>query len=318
MSTVLFVLHRKKDTKDAELATLAALAERLASPGHDTALLVADTTGDAEVRLACGRAYQKIVCVAASPAIGEGADYLHRLVSQVQGETGATLVIGSSNLASRNWGPQVAARMDGEFMGGCEDIAGSDGRVHAVGAVLGGTVRKTVDLTGRNAVLLYAGDELVPSASAGSVAIVPAAMALPESPIRFLDAEPLPDTGGIPLAGASVIVAGGLGVGSAENWKLIEEFAGRIGAAVAASRAAVEMGWAPSTRQVGFSGQKVRPDLYIALGISGAVHHLAGIGGAKRVVAINTDPEANIFKVADVAIVGDYKDILKAALGRLG
>ena len=78
------------------------------------------------------------------------------------------------------------------------------------------------------------------------------------------------------------------------------------------------MGWAPSARQVGFSGQKVRPDLYIALGISGAVHHLAGIGGAKRVVASNTDPEANIFKVADVAIVGDYKDILKAALGRLG
>jgi len=318
MSTALFVLHRKKDTKDAEVATLAALAERLASPGHDTVLLVADTTGDAEVRLACGQVFQKIVCVAAEAAIGEGADYLHRLVTKVQGETGASLIIGSSNLASRNWGPQVAARLDGEFMGGCEEITASGGRVCAVGAVLGGTVRKTVDVTGRHAVLLYAGEELAPSASALPAAAMPVEMALPESPIRFLDAEPLPDTGGIPLAGASVIVAGGLGVGSAENWKLIAEFAGRIGAAVGASRAAVEMGWAPSTRQVGFSGQKVRPDLYIALGISGAVHHLAGIGGAKRVVAINTDPEANIFKVADVAIVGDYKDILSAALGRLG
>jgi electron transfer flavoprotein alpha subunit len=119
------------------------------------------------------------------------------------------------------------------------------------------------------------------------------------------------------LKGATKVVSGGLGIGSAENWPKIAAFAARVGAAVGASRAAVEMGWVPSSRQVGFSGQKVAPEVYVAMGISGAVHHLAGINGARRIVAVNKDPEAPIFKVADVAIVGDCAAILEAANRRL-
>ena len=98
---------------------------------------------------------------------------------------------------------------------------------------------------------------------------------------------------------------------------MVETFAAKVDAAVGASRAAVEMGWVTSSRQVGFSGQKVTPDVYVAIGISGAVHHLAGIGGAKKIVAINKDPDAPIFKIADIGIVGDYEKILDAAMKRL-
>src|SRR6185437_6430617 len=119
------------------------------------------------------------------------------------------------------------------------------------------------------------------------------------------------------LKTAKIVVSGGVGVGTAANWNLIEEAAQALNAAVGASRAAVEMGLAPSSRQVGFSGLKVSPDLYIAVGISGALHHLAGIGNAKKVVAINKDPEAPIFKAAHLGVVGDLTEVIPAFTARV-
>jgi electron transfer flavoprotein alpha subunit len=119
------------------------------------------------------------------------------------------------------------------------------------------------------------------------------------------------------LKTAKIVVSGGVGVATAANWKLIEEAAQALGAAVGASRAAVEMGLAPPNRQVGFSGLKVSPDLYVAVGISGALHHLAGIGNAKKVVAINKDSEAPIFKAAHLGVVGDLTEVLPAFSARV-
>jgi electron transfer flavoprotein alpha subunit len=127
-----------------------------------------------------------------------------------------------------------------------------------------------------------------------------------------------PDTGGkVSLADAKVVVSGGRGVGSAEGFAILEELAALLDAAVGCSRVVTSAGWRPHTDQVGQTGTKVSPDLYIACGISGATQHIAGCKGAKKLLAINADPEATIFGHADYAVIGDLHEIVPAITAEL-
>jgi electron transfer flavoprotein alpha subunit len=119
-------------------------------------------------------------------------------------------------------------------------------------------------------------------------------------------------TAGVSLADAEVVVSGGRGVGSAEGFSVIEELAELLGAAVGCSRAVTSAGWRPHTDQVGQTGTKISPEIYIACGISGATQHMAGCKGAKKLLAINPDGEASIFANADYGVIGDLHEVVPA------
>ena len=123
--------------------------------------------------------------------------------------------------------------------------------------------------------------------------------------------------GGVSLADAKVVVTGGRGVGSSEGFAPVEELAALLDGAVGCSRAVTISGWRPHTDQVGQTGTKVAPDLYIACGVSGATQHMAGCKGAKKILAINTDPEASIMQNADYAVIGDLHVVLPAISAEL-
>jgi electron transfer flavoprotein alpha subunit len=288
--------------RSATLNTVAA-AQAI---GGDIHLLLADhNIGDLAPTAAAIAGVTKVL-------VADNAAYAHGLAEPL-----AALVVGlsadyshilaPSTTYGKNILPRVAALLDVAQISDIIKVVAADTFVRPIYA---GNALATVQSADRIKVITVRGTGFDPAALSGGQAVVESvAVDLPASKSHFVSQQ-LAKSERPELTAAKIIVSGGRAMGSAENFHLIEAVADKLGAAVGASRAAVDSGFVSNDLQVGQTGKIVAPNLYIAVGISGAIQHLAGMSGSKVIVAINKDEEAPIFQVADYGLVADLFEAL--------
>ena len=227
-----------------------------------------------------------------------------------QAQPSIVLLGGSSN--GRDLAPRVAARLGVGVASDVDRLEWSGSKLVARRPVYSGKAFATVEITASPAVVTTRPNAF-PAEEAGGGAADVAEVAAPGVQAKATLVETkVPEAGELSIAEADIIVSGGRGLKEAANFSYIRDLAHAIGGAVGASRATVDAGWIDHQHQVGQTGRVVSPNLYIAAGISGAIQHLAGMSSSKHIVAINKDPEAPIFRVADLGIVGDLFQVLPA------
>ena len=222
-----------------------------------------------------------------------------------------TAVVGPGTDRGNEILAHVAAKLDQPMAANCISVTTGD-PASVTRVRWGGSLLEEARLDGSPLLLTSAPHAVAaePIGQLETIAVAGSASELDNAArvVEHLTAE----TSGVSLADADVVVSGGRGVGSAEGFSVIEELAALLGGAVGCSRAVTSAGWRPHTDQVGQTGTKISPEIYIACGISGATQHMAGCKGAKRLLAINPDGEASIFASADYAVIGDLHEVVPA------
>jgi len=311
MSDVLVVAEQSHGhLRKASLAALGA-ARQLArrTGGKVSALVLGKGAGSAaeelcsygvEVRLADAPVLEHYLAESFAPVVAEAAR-----------ATGATWLVAAATAQGKDLLPRAAARLGAACATDVVGLAGEGAAVLLRRPMWAGNVMAEVELASPVKAFTIRPTEFAPAQKEGAGSVAPQPVAVDAAPLRtrFVEFEELkserPE-----LAEARVVVAGGRGTKG--DFKEIEALADELQAAVGASRAAVDAGWVPNDWQVGQTGKVVAPELYVAAGISGAIQHLAGMKGSKVIVAINKDPEAPIFQIADYGLVADLFQALPA------
>ncbi len=253
----------------------------------------------------------EVTPVAVDPSSGYAPAAWAQTLVEISQARGVTAVTAPGSERGNEILAHVAAKLDLPMAANCVSVgAGEPATVTRVR--WGGSLLEEARLVG-SPLLFTSAAHAVTAEPIGDVETVSVTTALSEVDRLVQVSEQIPaSTSGVSLADADVVVSGGRGVGSAAGFSIIEELAELLGGAVGCSRAVTSAGWRPHTDQVGQTGTKVSPEIYIACGISGATQHMAGCKGAKRLLAINPDGEASIFAGADYAVIGDLHEVVPA------
>jgi electron transfer flavoprotein alpha subunit len=302
MSVLVIAEHDNQTLKTATLSAITAAA----SLGDEIHVLVAGSQ--------CGKVAVQAASIAgvACVRVADATQYEHALAENL-----AALIVGlapgyshlfaPATTSAKNVMPRVAALLDVAQVSEIVAVESADTFVRPIYA---GNVLATVRSADRIKVLTVRTTAFAAApGEGGRAAIEPLAPATEVSASRFVSQQ-LTRSERPELTSAQRVISGGRGMGSSENFALLDDIADQLGAAVGASRAAVDAGFAPNDYQVGQTGKVVAPQLYIAVGISGAIQHLAGMKDSKVIVAINKDEEAPIFQIADYGVVGDLFKVL--------
>ena len=302
MSILVIAEHSNSALNPVTLNTVAA-AQAI---GGDIHVLVAGENCAAAAEEAAQISGVSKVLVADNAAYGHQlAENVAPLIAELGGNYGH--ILAAATTTGKNILPRAAALLDVQAISEISAVESPDTFKRPIYA---GNVIATVQSSDAIKVLTVRGTAFEAAAATGGSAAVEAVGSVHDSGLSSFEGEELAKSDRPELTAAKVVISGGRGMQNGENFNLLYSLADKLGAAVGASRAAVDAGFVPNDMQVGQTGKIVAPDLYIAVGISGAIQHLAGMKDSKVIVAINKDEEAPIFQVADYGLVGDLFEIL--------
>ncbi len=291
---------------------LIGAAKKLSGEGGGSVTaLVAGDASLAQGLIAAG-ADNAIAATNANLATGTADAYVPAVEAAVA-QTGADIILLGQTSLGRDLGPALAFKFGTAVAMDCVDLKIDGGKLRATRSAYGGNARAEVGFKNSPAVATVKAksfDAPEGAAGSGSVSTIDAAG---EPRVRVTGTSKAESTG-IRIEDAPVVVSGGRGLGDESAFRMLEELSALLKGATGASRAACDLGWYPPSQQVGLTGKTVSPNLYIAVAISGASQHMAGMAGSKNIVAINKDPDANMVKVSKFAIVDDYKKVVPALI----
>lgn len=232
-----------------------------------------------------------------------------KVIAAAARQENATVVLMPDTANGKSLIGQVAMMLEAGAVRGINGLpVVRDGRVETGRAVFSGKASAVCAINAPVAVMSVAGNTLKPEANGSEVSVTPLNIDIPAGRTKVLNVSR--SVGIVPLPEAEIVVSAGRGMKDPGNWGIVEELASALGATTACSRPVADSGWRPHHEHVGQTGIAIRPNLYIAIGISGAIQHLAGVNSSKVIVVINKDPEAPFFKAADYGVVGDLFEVV--------
>jgi electron transfer flavoprotein alpha subunit len=252
-------------------------------------------------------------------AVSNGEEFNHDVYAQITEELVAELdpgvVLVPNSVNGLDYGPAVANRLDRPLVSDVTDASFDGETLSATREMYGSKVETTVEVEAERTVVMIRGGEWPGADDAGDPEVRERESEIDESAVGST-VKGFEEVGGgdVDIGDAEVLVSVGRGIEGEENIELVEELADALGATLSSSRPIVDSGWLEKNRQVGQSGKTVTPEIYIAIGISGAVQHVAGMKGSETIIAINTDPNAPIFDIADYGVVDDLFDVVPALI----
>jgi electron transfer flavoprotein alpha subunit len=310
MSVLIFADQSQGKIKKAAFEAIYYGAKVAQALGTTATAIVLGEVDNAEVAALGNYGAQKVLHAADAKLNEVDSGVATKVIVAAAAQENAQVIIFSHNFDGRAIAPRVAARLQAGLVSGAISLPDTANGFVVKKTVFSGKAFANVNITSAQKVISVMPNTFAPEKTDATATVASFQAPVTDADFKVKVTKVETVSGEVPLTEAETIVSGGRGLKGPENWGLVEELAKALGAATACSRPVADSGWRPHHEHVGQTGLTVRPNLYIAIGISGAIQHLAGVNGSKVIVVINKDPEAPFFKAADYGIVGDAFEIV--------
>jgi electron transfer flavoprotein alpha subunit len=310
MSVIVLAEHSQGTFKKKTFEAVQYASDIAKATGTSVTAVALGTIADSELQSLGAYGANKVLHVADAKLDTLNARaYTKALVTAAEKE-GAKVIVALHDVTGKAVAPRVAARLKAGMVAGAVSLPDLGKGFAVKKAVFSGKAFAFVNITSDIKVVTLMPNTFPVKKGEGSTTVEQLSVAFEDKDFGVTVKEVSKVTGTVPLSEAELVVSGGRGLKGPENWGVLEDLAGSLGAALACSRPVADSHWRPHHEHVGQTGGTIRPNLYIAVGISGAIQHLAGVNGSKTIVVINKDPEAPFFKAADYGVVGDALEIV--------